>query len=598
MEQAITVSSTWEEHSYLAEQRCSCGGDYSALRWELDFQDEQSFESVQAKCNSCGIETQFGFDITAVLQPEAHDYIRKAWPIPRDGPYSIDEKGYREAVGELASETTDKVEEDFNRGLKAILDTYFKRIAGRYQVHGFRPGGMGTAYLCVDTRWSPGSPLPYFVVCKTIESSSDDCEIDALKNEAKIWCDLGAHPNVVQLFDVIALSPSRLVLVMEAVLPGPLGVTTVKEWIDRGLVSLPLALRFFSGLCKAMIHCQLQAPGFVHGDLKPENLLVATGHDLKVTDLGLARSHSFHDQFSKQTGGTFLYLAPECWESGGRSEKSDVYAAGIIGYEMLTGKYPFERKTSRDGLNASDRRHIVAPLVDPLIPASFRNLLAQCLAQDPSNRPTFNDLLQELGSADLYASEPESSNTAAQWNNKGKALAQLGEHRHANECYLRAVSLEPSNPVGWNNFAISLSILGDNARAEQCYKLSLALGEDSAQTFANYAAHLVREGNPARLKEALSLCEKSLRLDSQNLSGLINKAAILNGLGHYPEALDAADRATRIDPSHPHAWVELGTAYWKCGKRSKALKCANKALKLDSTFGPAQTLKTLLDTRA
>jgi tetratricopeptide (TPR) repeat protein len=291
-------------------------------------------------------------------------------------------------------------------------------------------------------------------------------------------------------------------------------------------------------------------------------------------------------------------MAPECWKGKGRSEKSDVYAAGIIGYEMLTGKYPFGRKASRGGLNALDRRENVPPLVDPLIPVSVRNLLVRCLAQDPSRRPTFNDLLQELGNDDLCTSEPDSSKTAAEWNNKGKALAQLGEHRRATDCYLRAVSLEPSNPVGWNNFAISLSILGDNARADQSYTLSLALGENSAQTFANYAAHIVREGNPARLEEALSLCEKSLRLDSQNLSGLINKAAILNGLGRYPEALEAADRATKIDPSHPHAWVELGTAYWKCGRRSKALKCANKALKLDSTFGPAHALKRLLHTPA
>jgi serine/threonine protein kinase len=535
VEQAIAVSSTWEEHTYVAEQRCLCGGDYTALRWELDFQDEQSFESVQAKCNSCGLETQFWFDITAALQPQAQDYIRKAWPVQRDGPYSIDEKGYRGAVAKLASDSADNVE-DFRRGLKAILDKYFPRIAGRFQVHGFRRGGMGTAYLCVDTEWSPGSSLPYFVVCKTVESSSDNLEIDALKSEARIWSDLADHPNVVQLFDVITLSPSRLVLVMEAVLPGPLGVTTVEEWIDRGLINLPLALRFFSGLCKAMVHCQLQAPGFVHGDLKPENLLVATGQVLKLTDLGLARARGFHESSSEQTGGTSLYLAPECWEGGERSEKSDVYAAGLIGHEMLMGKYPFGRKKSRGGLNALDQQNI-PPLVDPLIPVSVRNLLAQCLAKDPSRRPAFNDLLKELGNDHLCVSESDSSKTAAEWNNKGKALAQLGEHRQAIDCYVRAVSLEPSNPVGWNNFAISLSILGDNARAETAYILSLALGEDSAQTFANYAAHLVRERNPTRLEEALSLCEKSLRLDSQSLAGLINKAAILNGLGRYPEAV-------------------------------------------------------------
>ena len=67
-------------------------------------------------------------------------------------------------------------------------------------------------------------------------------------------------------------------------------MTTVKEWIDAGLIELPLALRFFRTLCKAMAYCQLRIPGFVHGDLKPENLLVATGHVVKVTDLGLARA--------------------------------------------------------------------------------------------------------------------------------------------------------------------------------------------------------------------------------------------------------------------------------------------------------------------
>jgi hypothetical protein len=134
VEQAISVSSTWEEHTYLAEQRCSCGGDYSALRWELDFQDELSFESVQAKCNSCGLETQFCFDITAALKPQSQDYIQKAWPVPQNGPYSIDEKGYHDAVAKLASETADNVEEDFQRGLQAILDMYYRRIAGDEEV--------------------------------------------------------------------------------------------------------------------------------------------------------------------------------------------------------------------------------------------------------------------------------------------------------------------------------------------------------------------------------------------------------------------------------------------------------------------------------
>lgn len=292
LEEAVSVSSIWEEHTYLAEQRCSCGGNYRSLRWELDFEIEGQLEVVHAVCTSCGVETSFRFDVTAAFQPHAQNYIRSAWPVPRDGPYSINEKGYHEAAGQLISRLDAGIlsQDEIDSNLKKILDEYYPRIAGRFQVHGFRRGSMGITYLCVDREGSPTSPRAYFVACKTIEQPSEHLLIEALKSEAQLWISLGRHPNVTELLDVIAVSPSRLVLVMEAILPAPQGMTTVKEWIDAGLVELPLAVRFLHGLTRAMAFCQRRIPGFVHGDLKPENLLVDTGYVLKVTDLGLARA--------------------------------------------------------------------------------------------------------------------------------------------------------------------------------------------------------------------------------------------------------------------------------------------------------------------
>ncbi len=102
--QVISVSCVWEENTHLAEQRCSCGGNYRSLRWELDFEKECQLEVVHAKCNSCGIARRFWFDVTAAFQPHAQNYIKQAWPAPRDGPYLIDEKGYREAAVQPSSQ--------------------------------------------------------------------------------------------------------------------------------------------------------------------------------------------------------------------------------------------------------------------------------------------------------------------------------------------------------------------------------------------------------------------------------------------------------------------------------------------------------------
>jgi hypothetical protein len=76
LEQTVKVSSVWEDHTYLAEQRCSCGGDYRSLRWELDFENERQLELVHTKCNSCGAETRLWLDVSAAFQPHAQNYIK------------------------------------------------------------------------------------------------------------------------------------------------------------------------------------------------------------------------------------------------------------------------------------------------------------------------------------------------------------------------------------------------------------------------------------------------------------------------------------------------------------------------------------------
>jgi hypothetical protein len=224
-EQVVPVSSAWEEHTYLSEQRCSCGGNYRWVKWELHPENGRWLEVAYVECISCGAETEFWFDITRAFEGygRGKNDIGKAWPPPYDGPYAVNEKEYRKRVEAIISELEGgKIsQEDADHRLKEGVDDCHSKIAGKYQVFGYRRGSMGITYLCVDKDWSPNSSRPYFVICKTLDLSPDDTSIGALQREARLWLELGTHANLVKLYDVVAVSASRLVLVMEPILPGP-----------------------------------------------------------------------------------------------------------------------------------------------------------------------------------------------------------------------------------------------------------------------------------------------------------------------------------------------------------------------------------------
>ena len=262
-------------------------------------------------------------------------------------------------------------------------------------------------------------------------------------------------------------------------------------------------------------------------------------------------------------------------------------------YEMLAKRHPFEHARTIEALKQMHLYRKI-PFMNTLTPKSILDLVMQCLAKDPAKRPNFSQLLNKLGIQEIPESDLDAARVAVEWNNKGKALTDLGDHRGAIECYVRALTLDPTNPIGWGNLAVSLSKIGLMDQADRLYEKCLSLNGVSAQMYANYAAHILRSHNRERDEEALSYCNRALELVPENLVALINKAALLNSLGRYPEAVKVAERAKEIDSSHPYIWVELGTAYLKIGRRSKARKCVKKALRLDPTFEPARKLENLL----
>ncbi|HET7328353.1 MAG TPA: Stk1 family PASTA domain-containing Ser/Thr kinase [Nocardioidaceae bacterium] len=212
-------------------------------------------------------------------------------------------------------------------------------LDGRYRVGGrIARGGMATVYEAVDVR------LDRQVAVKVLHSGYADDPDFALRfqREARAAARL-AHPNVVGVFDQgrhdSGQSASTLFLVMEYV-PG----CTLRE-LMREQAPLPpaRALALLEPILSAL--GAAHAAGFVHRDVKPENVLLTDDGRVKVADFGLARAVATSDQTTATSGvliGTVSYLAPELVVDGTADPRTDVYACGVLLYEMLTGAKPHQ----------------------------------------------------------------------------------------------------------------------------------------------------------------------------------------------------------------------------------------------------------------
>ena len=204
-------------------------------------------------------------------------------------------------------------------------------VDGRYLVQAkLARGGMATVYEALDVR------LDRIVALKVMHRHlADDPDFVArFQREARAAARL-AHPHVVGVFDQGA-ADGLIYLAMEYV-PG----RTLRDIMrDFGPLTPEQALVMLDPILEGL--AAAHAAGFVHRDIKPENVLVSDDGRVKVADFGLARAVATSNTSATQGVliGTVAYLSPEQVERGEADERSDIYAAGILLYEMVTGQVP------------------------------------------------------------------------------------------------------------------------------------------------------------------------------------------------------------------------------------------------------------------
>ena len=264
-----------------------------------------------------------------------------------------------------------------------------KILEGRYQIiRQIGGGGMAEVYKARCT------VLNRYVAIKVLrnEYREDKEFISRFNTEAQAAASL-THPNIVSIFDVGCENGIHYI-VMEYVE----GITLKKFIEENGVLSWRQALDFTVQICQA-IDCA-HKNGIVHRDIKPQNIMVCDNNVLKVMDFGIARNLNKNGQTQdgKNAIGTVHYISPEQARGGYVDGKTDIYSIGVVLYEMMTGKLPFNHENPVSVAIMHMQQKPVPPRELVLsIPAALEEACLKAMSKEQAQRfQTAGEMLDSL----------------------------------------------------------------------------------------------------------------------------------------------------------------------------------------------------------
>ena len=404
-------------------------------------------------------------------------------------------------------------------------------------------GGMGEVYRALDTR------LGRSVAIKVLpEGVSETFGVpQQLEHEARAISKL-AHPNICTLHD-ISHRDGRAFLVLEFV-----EGKTLRHLLANNLLPMrkviPIAVQIADGLAKA------HEMGIIHSDLKPENVMIS-GEMVKILDFGLAKLTSGGSGQSEHTTvavdthpemilGTVGYMSPEQASARELDFRSDQFSLGLVLYEMVTGKRPFQRKTQAQTLLAivRDEPEPISAL-NPEVPPPFCWVIERCLSKDPEKRYfSTRDLARDLLAirdrlSDLQVKRPAMRPShlpvpATAFVGRTRELVAVGELLQRPE--VRLVTITGPGGIGKSRLALELGRSVSEDFPSGVYFVPLgAISEASAIPLAITQALGIRESSgQSALENLKDYLQNSLRtqllLLIDNFEHLVEGAPVLGEL--------------------------------------------------------------------
>ena len=256
-------------------------------------------------------------------------------------------------------------------------DKYIGRLLdGRYEIlEVIGTGGMAVVYKARCHR------LNRLVAIKILKDDlSQDEEFRRRFHAESQAVAMLSHPNIMSVYDV-STSDEADYIVMELI-----DGITLKQYMEKkGTLNWKETLHFSIQIAKALEHAHSR--GIVHRDIKPHNVMVLKNGSIKVTDFGIARIMSNNNTLTKEALGSVHYISPEQAKGGRVDNRSDLYSLGVVMYEMMTGRAPYDGESPV----AVAIQHINggAPMpstLNPNIPGGLEQIIMKAMAVDPDQR--------------------------------------------------------------------------------------------------------------------------------------------------------------------------------------------------------------------
>lgn len=252
-----------------------------------------------------------------------------------------------------------------------------KRLDGRYEIMEIiGVGGMAVVYKAFD---NIDNRIVAVKILKDEFLANEDFR-RRFKNESKAISVL-SHKNIVKVYDV-SYGDRLQYIVMEYV-----DGITLKEYIEQqGTINTREAVYFVTQILRALQHAHDK--GIVHRDIKPQNIMLTSDGTIKVTDFGIARfSRSETETMNGQAIGSVHYISPEQAKGSVTDAKTDIYSVGVVLYEMLTGKLPFQSENAVSvALMQLQNDPVMPRQINPDIPVGLEQIVLRAMQKNLNDR--------------------------------------------------------------------------------------------------------------------------------------------------------------------------------------------------------------------